>query len=102
MIVQPPRPASAARATAAPRATGTGGGDADNAGALALLDARITALTARTPTPDDEALEQQREQFDFITRVQAELERETNALRELAMEQMKQDDEMLKKWIELI
>ncbi len=90
------------RTSATPRATGTGGGDADNAGAVASLDARLTALTARTPTPDDEALEQQHERFDFIARVQAELERETNALRDLAMEQIKQDDELLKKWIELI
>ncbi len=57
---------------------------------------------ARASTPEDEALERQREAFDFVMRAKAESERETNALRDMAMEQMKHDDELLKKWIELI
>ena len=101
-MVQPPRGAAAVRAPAAARATGANGGDADNAAALAALDARLAALVARAPSPDDEALEQQREAFDTMAKVQAEAERETNVLRDLAAEQMKHDDELLKKWIELI
>jgi len=68
----------------------------------AALDARIAALVARASTPEDEALERQRAEFDFIARAQAESDREINALRDMAMEQMKQDDELLKKWIALI
>jgi hypothetical protein len=68
----------------------------------AALDARIAALIARATKPEDEALERQREEFDFVTRARAETEREVNVLRDMAMEQMKQDDELLKKWIALI
>lgn len=101
-MVSPPRSLPVPRGTPAARTTSANGGDADNVSALAALDARIAALVSRTPTPEDQALEEQREAFDQITRVQAELERETNALRDLAMEQVKHDDELLKKWIALI
>ncbi len=85
-----------------PSASGPAGGDSDNPEALAAFDARVTSLVARVKTPDDEALERQRAAFDFIAQARAEFERETNALRDLAMEQIKHDDELLKKWIELI
>ncbi len=102
MISPPIRIASTARSAAALPATGVNGGDADNATVLAAIDARIAALVARAPSPDDEALVQQHDAFDETAREQAELERETNALRDLAMEQMKNDDAILKKWIEMI
>jgi len=104
LIAPPTRIASAQRGASSPPSTGPNGGDGDNAAALAALDERITALVARAsaPTLDDEALERQRQAFDVITREGAELEREANALRDLAIEQMKHDDELLKKWIELI
>jgi hypothetical protein len=76
--------------------------DADPVETEATLDARIAALVARATTPEDEALERQREEFDLITRVRAETDREVNALRDMAMEQMKHEDELLKKWIALI
>lgn len=76
--------------------------EAESIETQAALDARITALVARATTPEDEALERQREEFDFVTRVRAETERETEALRDMAMEQMKFEDELLKKWIALI
>jgi len=63
---------------------------------------RLTDLVVRATTPEDEALEQQREEFDLVATAQAETEREINALRDMAMEQVKHDDELLKKWIELI
>jgi hypothetical protein len=81
---------------------GSDGGDGDSLAARAALDARIEALVARATTPEDAALEKQREDFDLVTRVRAETERELNALRDMAMEQMKNDDELLKKWIALI
>jgi hypothetical protein len=40
--------------------------------------------------------------FDFDQQERAELLREMNVLREMAMEQQKKDDELLKKWIALI
>jgi hypothetical protein len=97
-----------ARVIASPRTPAPAGdplpdlGETDAAEALPTIEARIAALVARASTPEDEALEKQREEFDLVTRVRAELERETNALRDMAMEQMKNDDEILKKWIALI
>lgn len=102
MIAPPARVTSTPRGTSPSLVTGADGGDGDNLGAQASLDARIAALVARAKTPEDEALERQRQEFDFIARVQAEAERETDVLRDLAMEQMKHDDELLKKWIALI
>ena len=40
--------------------------------------------------------------FDFDQQERAELLREMNVLREMAIEQQKKDDELLKKWIALI
>jgi hypothetical protein len=102
LIAPPTRSAAVPRGAASQRYAGPNGGDADNTAALAALDARVTALVARSSTPGDEALDRQREAFDVITREGVELEREANALRELAIDQMKHDDEILKKWIELI
>lgn len=103
MIAMPQKIATPARAASAsgsamPRA----GETPDTAATQIALDGKIAALVARTPTPEDEALDRQRQEFDFITKVRAETERETNALRDLAMEQMKYDDALLKKWIALI
>jgi hypothetical protein len=47
-------------------------------------------------------LDQKRLGFDQMLRERAELERESNALRDLAMEQAKRDDELLKKSISMI
>ncbi len=58
------------------------------------------------PSPDqteqEAALTKQRMQFDFDLQERAELQREMNELRALEMEQLKRDDEILKKWIALI
>ncbi|MDP9018846.1 MAG: hypothetical protein M3N19_11065 [Candidatus Eremiobacteraeota bacterium] len=40
--------------------------------------------------------------FDTDMQCKAENQREANAFRDLQMEQMKRDDEIVKKWIELI
>lgn len=47
-------------------------------------------------------LAMQRGSFDFELAERAELQREGNALRDLALTQMKLDDEAVKKYIELI
>jgi len=65
-------------------------------------DAGLAAAVTREPTAGDAALDAEREAFEFALKVQAEHERELNALRDLAMEQVKRDDETLKKWIALI
>jgi hypothetical protein len=102
VIAPPIRFTTPARASAAPAGVPPETAGADSPEAPADLDARIAALVARATTPEDEALERQREEFDFVTRARAESEREVNALRDMAMEQMKHEDELLKKWIALI
>lgn len=47
-------------------------------------------------------LQRQRDRFDFETAERTELEREYNSIRDLMVEQMKHDDEILKKFIAMI
>jgi len=47
-------------------------------------------------------LDEKRMAFDEMLRARAEIERENNALRDLAVEQAKRDDEYLKKCISMI
>ena len=69
---------------------------------------RVTTPAARRPAPppaaDDgeAAIAAQRAQFDFVLEERAELAREFNELRLLEMEQLKQDDDIVKKWIAMI
>ncbi len=103
MIAAPAKIAAPTRVSSAPgHSTRDTEAAADSADASVALDPRITARVTRSPTPEDDALERQRQEFDFITRVQAESEREINALRDMAMEQMKFEDALLKKSIALI
>ena len=51
---------------------------------------------------DDLVMDRVRTQFDLHEQERAEYLREWNAIRDLAMEQMKKDDDILKKWIALI
>lgn len=53
---------------------------------------------ARTP----DALDAQRQAFDFELEENAELLRERNALAELMLAQLKNEDEIVKKWIAMI
>ncbi len=48
------------------------------------------------------ALTKQRQEFNFELQERAELQREMNELYALQMEQLKRDDEILKKWIAMI
>ncbi len=56
----------------------------------------------RPATPDDLAALAQQSQFDQIAAMQAEQQREFNALRDLAMQQVKRDDQTMNAWIKLI
>jgi len=105
MITAPLRPTAPARPAASSRAAAaepTPSASADAVAPEAEIESEIASLLAHEPTPEDLALQRQGQAFDFIARVRAENERETNALRDMAMQQMKNDDELLKKWIELI
>ena len=57
---------------------------------------------AHEPTPEEQALAEQAAAFNQSVRLQSEAEREMNALLAMSMEQIKHDDEFLKKWIALI
>ena len=83
MIAPPTRLAASSRASFASRAALPDAGDASPSDAQAALAARIADLVARASTPEDEALARQREEFDFVTRVQAEADREVNVLRDI-------------------
>jgi hypothetical protein len=61
--------------------------------------ARAAAAPA---TPGDLAALAQQAQFDAIASARAEQQREMNALRDLAMQQVKRDDQVLNDWIRLI
>lgn len=53
-------------------------------------------------TPQSEQVQAQQAQFDQETEERAELMREANALRDLMLAQLKDDDEALKKYIAMI
>lgn len=53
-------------------------------------------------TPQSEQVQAQQAQFDQETEERAELMREANALRDLMLAQLKDDDEVLKKYIAMI
>jgi hypothetical protein len=52
--------------------------------------------------PEDLALIAEQAAFDRMMQQRAELQREANALRDLAMEQVKRDDSVMNAWIKLI
>lgn len=53
-------------------------------------------------TPGDLAALAQQASFDAVASAQAEQQREFNALRDLAMQQVKRDDQTMNEWIKLI
>jgi hypothetical protein len=65
--------------------------------------AELALVEQQAGTQEREArLDRLRMNFDANQKEHAELLREMNTLRDMAMEQMKQDDANLKKWIALI
>lgn len=73
-----------------------------------LLPVRGTARPAAPTSSPDPAADQQAQiavqhaAFDFQLAETAELQREHEALQALLMEQLKNEDEIMKKWIALI
>ena len=61
-----------------------------------------SAAAHAPPSADDLALIAQQAQFDMLMQSRAEAEREANALRDLAMEQLKHDDSAMHAWIKMI
>jgi hypothetical protein len=60
--------------------------------------------TAAKPpaTPGDADVIQQQQAFDQLMLAKAEQQREANVIRDMMTEQLKRDEEVLKKWIEMI
>jgi hypothetical protein len=54
------------------------------------------------PSPDDQALQAQQRAFDQLMLLRAEQQREANVIRDMMTEQLKRDEEVLKKWIDMI
>jgi hypothetical protein len=88
LAVRPPLPQRPAPRPAAPAAGGK-------------RPARTTHAAAPATAADFEALAQQRA-FDAVASAQAEQLREMNALRDMAMGQVKRDDQAMNAWIKLI
>jgi hypothetical protein len=94
------RPAPLARTAPA-----TSRGTSRAAGAKAAAvphPAAHPAHPAAPAGPEDIALLAQQAAFDRMMQERAELQREANALRDLAMEQVKKDDALMGAWIKLI
>ena len=99
MLVPPLRPHSPhpRHGSAPPRGTTR----AQSAPAPAAPSPGATTIDS-APTPEETALLEREQAFDMQVRMRAEAERESNALRELFLDQMKRDDEFVRKCIELI
>jgi hypothetical protein len=54
------------------------------------------------PDADAQALAQQQRAFDQLMLLRAEQQREANVIRDMMTEQLKRDEEVLKKFIEMI
>jgi hypothetical protein len=73
--------------------------------AAAVAARAPAAATPRSPVakpPDDPAVDAQHDAFDQTVAERAELMREEEALGELMMEFLKNEDEIMKKWIAMI
>lgn len=69
----------------------------------AATAARPAAAAASDLSPDEQhALAEQHQAFDFQLAEDAELQREREALDALLMEHLKNEDDVMKKWIALI
>jgi hypothetical protein len=100
----PPRPPGAAPPRKAPGATGAPHHPAHDAASETQRShaAHRAAETADDAAPFDFELARREQDFDLVAKLRAENEREANVLRDMAMAQLKKDDENLKKWIAMI
>jgi hypothetical protein len=101
-----PAPPSGAAAPPAPPLDDTADGLPDSIGTFAEAISRRAALlllAQKQLEQEQEArLAKMRSDFNAAQEERSEMMREANALRDMAMEQMKKDDEILKKWISAI
>jgi len=98
---QPPArtgPAASRGATRAP----AGAAAPPAAAVLHATTAHATKAPAHPATAEDADLIERQAAFDRFMQLRSELDREANALRELAMEQIKRDDAFMNAWIKLI
>ncbi len=65
-------------------------------------DDQLATALARVTTTDDQKLLQQQQAFDRMTAQLAEQQREANVIRDMAMAQLKRDEETLKQFIAMI
>jgi hypothetical protein len=61
-----------------------------------------TAAAKPPATPGDTDVIRQQQAFDQLMLAKAEQQREANVIRDMMTEQLKRDEEVLKKWIEMI
>ncbi len=94
----PPRPPAAAPPRKAPGAAS----EAQRSRGAAHAPRHAAETAADDASPFDFALVQHEQTFDLVAKLRAENEREANVLRDMAMAQLKKDDENLKKWIAMI
>ncbi len=106
MITLPMRrdPAPLAVRSVVLRTRPVGGADpgAHAAAEAGIPDDTLAEALAKASTPEDQALAKQQAQFDQLAALRAEQQREANVIRDMMMTQLKQDEEVLKKWIEMI
>jgi hypothetical protein len=98
---QPPArtgPAASRGATRAPAAAAA----QPAAAVLHATTAHATKAPAHPATAEDADLIERQAAFDRFMQLRSELDREANALRELAMEQINRDDAFMNAWIKLI
>jgi len=98
-------PGAPARPSAPPRGDATTTATPDPSGDDAISAPLTDQLLAKAMLAAERAqaaIDEKRMAFDQMMRMRAELEREGNALRDLAVEQAKRDDEYLKKCISMI
>jgi hypothetical protein len=97
---------STAGGTPAPRLDDTADGLPDGVASFAEAISRragfLLLAQKQLEQEQDLRLAKMRSEFDGAQAERSELMREANALRDMAMEQMKKDDEILKKWIAMI
>jgi len=96
----PARPSAPSRGGTTTTATPDPTGDDDAVSAPMSDQLLAKALIAAQRAQAE--LDEKRMAFDEMLRARAEIERENNSLRDLAIEQAKRDDEYLKKCISMI
>lgn len=75
---------------------------AHRAGPTAAAAKRPARAVPEPASPGDLAAIAEQRGFDALASAQAEQQREMNALRDLAMQQIKRDDQTMNEWIKLI